>query len=264
MSQGGAIGRPNVPTFGRASGLWRVGEVFNARTTEAWPRDLEIGEPVFGGFFAGIIDTNQPNAILPEDQYQTPLRYALIVSPRTLQANSIQWSRFTRTRAEAQTRWNGLAAQEAILPDTVFSAFNYCNNLEFPDDGGSKWYLPALDELTEAYWNLKPTTGNNLIGTQSTADFPNDNFEHGELFSSDPQRPPFTSGTPEQTDIDDFQEGGDQEFVEVGGTNRFFWSASWSDSDRAWRVNLTNGDPQRSSQTTSIRVRPFRRVVLGS
>ena len=260
MNQGGVIGRPNVPTFDRASGLWRVGEVFNARTTRTWPR-FSIGEPLMGGFFAGIIDTNQPDAILPEDQYQTPLRYALIVSPRSLQIEA-QWRTSDATVVEAQTRWNGLAAQEALTPDTTFPAFDYCNNLPFPDDGGSKWYLPALDELTEAYWRLKPTTDNNVVGTAS-GDFPDDNFNTGELFSSDPQRPPFTSGTPEQTDVTDFQEGGDQEFIEVGGTSRDFWSASWRLSFIAWGVRFTNGSPSAiGGQTDFHQVRPFRRVVL--
>ena len=264
MSQGGVVGRPNVPTDERASGLWRVGEVLNARTTDTWPRLTipDIGDPFFGGFFAGIIDTNQPGAILPEDQYQTPLRYALIVSPRSLMTG-IQWSTSRETVVEAQTRWNGLAAQEALVPNTTFASFEYCNSLSFPDDGGSKWYVPALDELTEAYWNLKPRTDNNSVGT-SGRDFPDDDFNHGELFSSEPQRPPFTEGTPEQTDVTDFQEGGDQEFVEVGGLERRFWSASWADSIRAWGVSFTDGLPNLPGQTGTRQLRPFRRFVLPS
>jgi len=265
MSQGGVIGRPNVPTDERASGLWRVGEVFTARTTDTWPKALiipDIGDPFMGGFFAGIIDTNQPGAILPEDQYQTPLRYALIVSPRSLQTD-LEWRTSTATVVEAQTRWNGLAAQEALTPDTTFPAFDYCNGLPFPDDGGSKWYLPALDELTEAYWRLKPTTIDNSTGT-SGGSFPDDNFNRGELFSTDPQRPPFTAGTPEQTDVTDFQEGGDQEFIQVDGTGRVLSSASWNSSSNVWRVGFSNGFTSGIIQTSSRQVRPFRRVVLPS
>ena len=265
MSQGGVIGRPNVPTPARASGLWRVGEVFNARTTDTWRRDPEIGEPFMGGFFAGIIDTNQPDAILPEDQYQTPLRYALIVSPRSLQTD-LKWRDPRATVVEAQTRWNGLAAQEALTPDTTFPAFDYCNSLPFPDDGASKWYLPALDELTEAYWNLKPTTDDNTTGNSSTlADFPNDTFSLGLLFSTDPQRPPYTAGTPEQTDVTDFQEGGDQEFRQVGSNTRTFWSASWAREAGAWLVNFPNGlqGTFTGSDSPSV-VRPFRRLMLPS
>ena len=264
MSQGGIIGRPNAPTTRRASGLWRVGEVFNARSTDTWRR-LTIGEPFMGGFFAGIIDTNQSGAILPEDQYQTPLRYALVVSPRSLQAE-LQWRTSNETVVQAQTRWNGLAAQEALTPDPTFPAFDYCNGLPFPDDGGSKWYLPALDELTEAYWRLKPMAVDNRTGEGVTRAFPNDDFNQGELFSTDPQRPPFTARTPEQTDATDFQEGGDQEFIEVGGTSRIFWSASWADSSFAWNVFFTNGQASTTvqGQTTTRRVRPFRRVVLPS
>jgi len=257
MSQGGVIGRANVPTRQRASGLWRVGEVFNARTTSTWPFVLpDIGDPFFGGFFAGIIDTNQPGAILPQDQYQTPLRYALIAAPRSLQTE-LEWRDPRETVVEAQTRWNGLAAQEALTPDTTFPAFDYCNNLPFPNDGGSKWYLPALDELTEAYWNLKPRITDNTTGTVNGRDFPGDDFNRGELFSSDPQRPPFTSGTPDQTDVTDFQEGGDQQF-----STSPFWSASWALSSLAWLVSFSGGQQSSTTQEFTRRVRPFRRVVL--
>ena len=259
MSQGGVIGRPNAPTFERASGRWRVNEVFNARRTNTWPLGLpDIGDPFFGGFFAGIIDTNQPGAILPEDRYQTPLRYALIVSPRSLQTNR-EWRTSTETVAEAQTRWNGLAAQEALTPNTTFAAFDYCNGLPFPDDGGSKWYLPAMDELTEAYWRLKPTTDGNSTGTTGIAGdpFPDGSFNNGELFSSVPQRPPFTSGTPDQTDVTAFQEGGNERMDDTG-----HWSASWARSDLAYVVDFTDGTPDAGFQSGTQRVRPFRRVVL--
>lgn len=273
--QGGVIGKDNVPSVVRASGLWRVGDVLQARTTEDWPvtplpanlitEDTKIGRPIEGeGFFAGIIDTNQSGAILPEDQYQTPLRYALIVSSRSLQ-NNAQWRTSLATVTQARTRWNGLAVQEALMPDSRFPAFEYCQSLPFLNDGASRWYLPALDELTEAYWNLKPTTGPNATGTTGPSDFPNDSFQRGELFSSVPQRPPFTFGTPEQTDVTDFQDGGDEEFVEVDGTSRAFWSASWLNSSIAWDVGFSNGLPLVSGlQTNTLRVRPFRRFILPS
>ena len=237
----------------------------------------EIGEEFAGGFFAGVIRTSQSGAILPEDEYQTPLRYALIVAPRSLQIDD-EWRTSQATVNEARTRWDGLAAQEALVApngDSTYPAFNHCHGIS--DDGGvpwtgdgygvsepgevSRWYLPALDELTEAYWRLKPTTDDNSTGT-SGRDFPDDDFNRGELFSSEPQRPPFTAGTPEQTDVADFQEGGDEEFIAVGGTSRAFWPASWADSDRAWAVSFGTGFPVSVNQSSALRVRPFRRVVL--
>lgn len=58
MPQGGVIGKANEPTEARASGLWRVGEVFRARKTGTWVfrpiqatggtvTDVEIGGRLF-------------------------------------------------------------------------------------------------------------------------------------------------------------------------------------------------------------------------
>ena len=242
-----------------------------------------IGAEVSGGFFAGIIDTSagiidpedeQSGAILSEDEYQTSLRYALIVAPESLRG-SVEWRTSSATVNEARTLWDGLAAQEALVApngNSTYPAFNYCHGIN--DDGGtpwtgdgygvsqpdevSRWYLPALDELTEAYWRLKPTTDDNSTGTTSSGDFPSGNLEIGRVFASDPQRPPFTEGTPEQTDVADFQEGGD----EAWSQGRRFLSASWASSASVWSVDFLNGGLSTWGQEWARWVRPFRRVIL--
>lgn len=261
---GGVRGVTNAPTTSLASGRWSVREVLRARQSDNWPISLEaffaglsIGDSAYGGFYAGIIDTNQSGAILAEDEYQTPLRYALIVSPKSLEDDPYQWRTSNATVTAAATRWNGLAAQNALASAT-YPAFNYCEGLSFPDDGGSKWYLPALDELELCYRNFKPTTDANDTSSRTGATFPASSFSNGINNSSDPQGSNYATSGPSQTSLSAFQSGGAQAFT----TNRY-WCASWAASDAAWYAFFDDGLQITTAQTgTSRYVRPVRRVVL--
>jgi hypothetical protein len=86
-----------------------------------------LGAPVAGGFYAGLIDTLTGN-IIAADDYQTGLRYALIVAPKSLEGGrgsapasglptgDLEWDT-TRGGGEAGcfTRWNGLDATNVII-----------------------------------------------------------------------------------------------------------------------------------------------------
>lgn len=264
-SNGGVRGVTNAPTSSVASGRWSVREVFRAVKDSSWPVNLEgffaalsIGDAAYGGFYAGIIDTTQSGAIDAADDYQTPLRYALIVAPLSVESSTtLAWRTSNATVSGASTRWNGLAAQNALASAT-YPAFNYCEGLSFPSDGGSKWYLPALDELELCYRNFKPTTGANFDGTKTTDVFPAANFENGLNNASDPQGSDYTSSVPAQTGVSAFQSGGAEAFAAVS-----YWSASWRGSTTAWRQNFNTGSQNGDvAQTTALRVRPVRRVVL--
>lgn len=236
----------------------------------------DYGAEVAGGFYAGIIDTSQSGAILPEDEYQTPLRYALIVSPRDMTSN-LRWSESSRDVQEAKTLWNGLKAQESLVApdgDATFPAFDYCHNIS--DDGGtlwtgegygselgdvSRWYLPSWEELSLLYWRFKPTTSSNDTSSIS-GDFPDDTFGNGRVQSSDPPLPPYTSNTPEQTSSAKFRSGGDEELERIGISDREHHSATWQSSSTVYTMWTNDGAPTNRDQDDARVIRPVRRVIL--
>jgi len=227
-----------------------------SRVPDTVPLPTVIGEAAFGGYYAGIIDTTQSGAIDAADDYQTPLRYLLIVAPLSLESSSQAWRSTSATVSGASTRWNGLAAQNALASAT-YPAFNYCNGLTFPSDGGSKWYLPALDELELIYRNFKPTTDNNTTGTRSLGTFPAVNWSNGANKASDPTGAAYTTTVPARTSLSDWQSGGAQALA-AG----FYWSATWRGSTTAWAQSFDSGYQSSGTQTAASRVRPVRRVVL--
>ena len=146
----------------------------------------DIGAPVAGGYFAGVIDTIK-GTIQANDDYQTGLRYAVIVAPKELEGGrgsspasglttgDLQWDTQDRGgEAGAFTRWDGLSATNVILAknDASYQAHAFveeCRNQYAAPatTGGSEWYLPAMDELELLYRNFKPNNADN-----DTRDFP--------------------------------------------------------------------------------------------
>jgi len=224
------------------------------------------GVEFMGGYYVGIIDTTRDN-IIAADQYQDGLRYALIVSPQDLEGgrdtgtDDLQWRTSQATVQEAQTRWDGLAAQRALASAT-YPAFNYCAGLSVPSDDASEWYLPAVDELELLYRMLKPTTTANQTGTRDAGTFPGGGstaWTYGVNPSSDPAGAAYTSGDPARTAVADFQDGGPQAL----DPGYFYWSASWYSSSNAWGQFADTGSQYGVNQTIlSRRVRPVRRLVL--
>ena len=228
-----------------------------------------IGVEINGGFLVGVIDTDRGN-IIPEDDYQNGERYALIVSPKSLEvAPELEWDSQNRSgEAGSFTRWDGLSSTNNILAknDTSYEAYEHIRSIRtsdpVPSDGGSNWYIPAMDELELMYRNLKPNTASNNTGSQ-TENFPGTQI-YGVNPSSDPTGSDYTSGDPERTSVIDFQEGNAQSIDE----ERYWSSTDTDDEDgRAWRQDFTrSGDEGRqlanAKNSTNNSVRPVRRVVL--
>ena len=223
---------------------------------------VSIGDPFMGGFYAGIIDTTQGN-IIAEDFYQTGARYALIVSPQSLEAENLTWRSNNDDTAESKTRWNGLMVQRAALalPDaSEFSAsgFGYCDGLAYDDtDGASEWYLPAMDELELVYRYFKPTMDSNNVDDRSV-DFPPTTQAFGENPSSTPTGAAYTAGDPAQTSVADFQSGGAEALI-AG----LYWSATTASGAYGWSQDMQDGLQQPGYTLSSSRdVRPVRRLLL--
>jgi len=240
------------------------------------------GAPVAGGYYAGLIDTLTGN-IIAADDYQTGLRYALIVSDKSLEGGrgaspasglptgDLEWDT-TRGGGEAGcfTRWNGLEATNVIIAknDTSYEVHDFIEAVrsQYPaatTPGGSEWYLPAMDELELLYRNFKPDNADN-----DTRDFPR-NFPgsnpSGKNLSSVPEGFNYENNPriPDVTYLDLFKEGNAQSLDQLR-----YWSTTDADEDgRAW-VQFFPGSGFEGFQTagtkdfTSRSVRPVRRVVL--
>jgi len=132
-----------------------------------------------------------------------------------------------------------------------------------PSDGGSDWYLPAMDELELIYRNLKPVTADNFVGNE-TRTFPGSQ-DVGFNPSSDPTGSAYTAtGEPFQTSVTDFQNGG----AEAVDLERY-WSSTDSDEvPLAWFQRFTDSGAEGEQDGRGFKddeftsVRPVRRVPV--
>jgi len=241
-----------------------------------------LGAPVAGGYYAGLIDTIAGD-IIAADDYQTGLRYALIVAPKSLEGGrgaspasglptgDLEWDTQDRGgEAGCFTRWNGLEATNVIIAknDTSYEVHDFIEAVraQYPavsTPGGTEWYLPAMDELELLYRNFKPNNADN-----DTRDFPR-NFPgsnpSGRNLSSVPEGFNYENNPriPDVTYLDLFKEGNAQAI----DLDRY-WSTTDADEDgRAWYQFFTNSGGEGlqiagAKDDVNASVRPVRRVVL--
>jgi hypothetical protein len=242
----------------------------------------DIGAPVAGGYFAGVIDTIK-GTIQANDDYQTGLRYAVIVAPKELEGGrdsspasglttgDLQWDTQDRGgEAGAFTRWDGLSATNVILAKNdasyqVHAFVEECRN-QYPapaTTGGSEWYLPAMDELELLYRNFKPNYADN-DNRNFARNFPGSQ-PSGFNPSSDPTGSNYSNNprVPEKTPALGFRE------TEAAAIDlEFYWSTTDADEDgRAWKQAFTNSGSEGIQRAgtkdfPNDSVRPVRRVVL--
>ena len=216
-----------------------------------------IGDAAWGGYMAGIIDTTRVGSIGGTDPSQAGLRYLLIVSPKSIEyTTGKRWKTSDDAGpAATATLWDGLAATEAMFAaGSAYEAATYCRELAFPQDGGSRWYLPAKNELELLYRNLKPTTDPHYNAS-------------GANVASDPTGAAYTAGSsdnPSQSGLAAFQQGGAQALE--GVSSPYYWSSSEYSALTAWYqfvggsgAGLQDYDIKTD---TILRVRPVRRFVL--
>lgn len=216
-----------------------------------------IGDAAWGGYMAGIIDTTRVGSIGGGDPSQAGLRYLLIVSPKSIEfTTGKKWKTSDDAGpAATATLWDGLAATEAMYAaGSAYEAATYCRELAFPQDGGSRWYLPAKNELELLYRNLKPTTEPHYNAS-------------GANVASDPTGAAYTAGSsdnPSQSGIAAFQQGGAQALE--GVSSPYYWSSSEYSAPNAWGQfaggSLAGFQGNATKTYTDRRVRPVRRFVL--
>lgn len=228
---------------------------------------------MYGGYFAGVIDTTQGN-IIASDASQTGKRYLLICGPYASGGDATTFEGCaTNVPSGAQTRWDGLSATIAMVNAQGANAYaaSYCNGLSYPSDGGSQWYLPAMDELELLYRNFKPQSFNNTTSGAAWGGFPDTptTTYPGYNPSSSPQGAAYTTTSPGWTSVSAFQTqgaSGGQAFYASGSTTYAYWSSTANSTTAMFAMDMsgTNNAEQNavSSQNTGYRnrVRPVRRV----
>jgi hypothetical protein len=209
------------------------------------PQEQILGQPLEGGFFAGYISHTQNG--VPT--------HALIVAPRATGASGTGYTLTTnlqiKTTATATANTNSIfdgvantaAMVTAGITDHPAAQFYVGLNI----GGFTDWYLPALFELEIAYFNLKPSTTNNVTSAGVNA------------YAVPRRNANYTVSAPAQTAITAFNTS----------TEAFVADNHWSSSENAiagantWTVIFNNGTQLDVIKTnTNRRVRAFRRIAL--
>jgi hypothetical protein len=206
-----------------------------------------IGEEFGGGYFAGYISHTA-------DGNPT---HALIVAPRATGATgtgytlttNLAWKTANTTTAGASSTFDGVANTAAIVTAGIADhpAAQFCKNLNI--GGFTDWYLPARLELDIAYFNLKPSTGNN------------DTNRGSNNYSVPKRLVNYTSAYPTQTKLTAFNTS----------AQAFAANTHWSSEDggvtSAWFFGFGDGSQYNSlsfglTKAATYGVRAFRRIAL--
>jgi len=207
-------------------------------------------------------------------------RYAVIVSPRShtpTTATAPFWRGNDGTGfVQGLTRWDGRYATQHVIANlalanfplfrfardvnaNAFAANGSANGVTItggaistaaPDDGGSPWYIPAMDELELLYRVFKPTGDQNFV---SAADprgatsffwkFPGTEQSNGRNPSAAVATGAYTSAVPAQTSVAAFQAGGSEALG--SGTAFRLWSSTINDVSlvSAWNQDFGTAEP---------------------
>lgn len=207
-----------------------------------------IGDAYGGGYFAGYISHTADGVAT----------HRLIVAPAATGASGTgytittmrQWKNATTGTTDTNSLYDGVSNTAAMVAAGIndHPAGKFCVDLSI--GGYADWYLPSIEELEIAYYNLKPTTTNNVTdnNTRNSYAVPSRSVTN------------YTTSVPARTTLAAFQSGGSEAFV--GGTH---WSSTQNSAttNNAWLSSFLNGSSNNiNAKTTSLQVRAFRREAI--
>ena len=191
-----------------------------------------IGSAYEGGYYAGKISTAGNGTA----------DYYLVVAPKSSGESILQWKTINTSTSGTSSVIDG-PTNSANMNNASHPAAQFCEGLTI--GGFSDWYMPARNELEVCYYNLKPTTNSN-------------NTSSGTNTNAVPSRGSnYTSGTPAQTSVSDFQSGGAQAFA-AGA----YWSSTEFSSTNARLQDFGFGFQSNDSKVNVYYVRAVRRVAV--
>ncbi len=193
-----------------------------------------IGAAYGGGFFAGQISTSG-NGVATHN---------LVIGPKSTAQTIAQWKTANTTTSGTDSVING-PTNSANMNNADHPAAQFCEGLTI--GGFSDWYMPAKNEFEVLYYNLKPTTSDNLTNPAS-----------GANTNALPSRGSnYTSGDPAQTSVAIFQDSGSEAFDTAQ-----YWNSTQATDENAWRQSTINGNQNNQGKTGSFRTRAVRRISL--
>lgn len=189
----------------------------------------EIGSPLAGGFYAGMLDCNGE-------------RFALIVSPADAGTTEGIWGAGGET-IEASHVADG-PANTVAMAEAGSDIAKWALELSIGEH--ADWYIPARDELELIYRHLKPTTQENWAS-----------FRDGDNPSSIPPGLPYTEEAPTQTTVTEFQEDGEQALPVA-----WHWTSTQYSAHTARIQDFSDGSQTNRNKGYRHRVRAVRRFKV--
>jgi hypothetical protein len=202
-----------------------------------------IGQPVGGGYFGGLIshtaDGNPTHALIvaPAATGATGTGYTL--------TTNLAWKTSDTATTGANSLFDGAANMAAMVAAGIANhpAAQFCTGLTI--GGFNDWYPPAQLEHDIVYFNLKPTTTSNATGTGINA------------YAVPPRTANYTTANPAQTAVAAFQTGGAEAFAAAA-----HWASNEQAAANGRRLTYVNGSITAAAKSTLNPVRAFRRIAL--
>lgn len=190
-----------------------------------------IGEPLQGGFYAGLVMVGIQ-------------AFAIITAPKAQGESQFEWGKYGESIPA--TAYSDGSSNTIAMAENGSAMAQWAIGLVINDH--NDWYIPSRDELEIIYRNLKPTTAQNCCS-----------FRDGDNPSAPDinDRYPYTSALPAITNAPLFQQRGAEAFDAA-----YHWSSTQYSAGHAWFQGFEGGYTRLGNKGGKRAVRAVRRVLV--